>query len=194
DGDGISDGDEVNGTFVGCAHGTNPLKADTDGDGLSDGQEIHGIVLNQKVRRVVNGKIVKRKIGRVFTSPCEVDTDHDGLSDSAEVHGFTLKTRVLRVHLGGKHRWFSTYRIGHVVTNPTVKDTDGDHLSDKQEVRGLRYRGKHKTRVNPDNYDTDFGGIGDGAEVRAHANPVNAHSTPKHPKRARIYVNGFPVG
>ncbi len=34
DGDGLSDGDEVN------VHGTDPLLADTDGDGVNDGQEI----------------------------------------------------------------------------------------------------------------------------------------------------------
>ena len=56
DGDGISDGDEVN------KFHTDPLKADTDGDGLSDGDEI--------------------KLG---TNPLNPDTDGDGIPDGIEV-------------------------------------------------------------------------------------------------------------
>ena len=37
DGDGLSDGDEVNGT--GTGFDTDPLKADTDDDGASDGSD-----------------------------------------------------------------------------------------------------------------------------------------------------------
>ncbi len=45
DGDGISDGDEVNGTGLACStagrcYRTNPLLADTDGDGITDRTEI----------------------------------------------------------------------------------------------------------------------------------------------------------
>lgn len=61
DGDGLSDGDEVN------EHQTDPTRSDTDGDGLSDGAELqtHG------------------------TDPNAADTDEDGLTDGAEIltHG-----------------------------------------------------------------------------------------------------------
>jgi outer membrane protein OmpA-like peptidoglycan-associated protein len=57
DGDGLSDGDEVN------VYKTNPLKADSDGDGLNDGDEI-------KVNK---------------TDPNKADTDGDGLGDGDEV-------------------------------------------------------------------------------------------------------------
>ncbi|MCD8534741.1 MAG: MSCRAMM family adhesin SdrC, partial [Verrucomicrobia bacterium] len=57
DGDGVSDGDEVNGSPV-----TNPLVADTDGDGLSDGAE--------------------KEAG---TNPTLVDSDGDTYPDGQEV-------------------------------------------------------------------------------------------------------------
>ena len=58
DGDGLSDGAEVN------VHGTHPMNPDTDGDGLLDGAEveIHG------------------------TDPLDSDTDGDGLGDGDEVN------------------------------------------------------------------------------------------------------------
>jgi hypothetical protein len=56
DGDGLSDGDEVN------KYHTDPLNPDTDGDGLSDGQEV--------------------KLG---TNPLNPDTDGDGIPDGIEV-------------------------------------------------------------------------------------------------------------
>lgn len=58
DGDGLSDGDEVN------VYGTDPYNPDTDGDGLTDGEE----VLTYK------------------TDPLNPDTDYDGLTDGDEVH------------------------------------------------------------------------------------------------------------
>ena len=57
DGDGLSDGAEVN------QYKTDPAKADTDGDGLSDGDEIN-----------------KDK-----TDPVKSDTDGGGVADGAEV-------------------------------------------------------------------------------------------------------------
>jgi hypothetical protein len=57
DGDGLSDGDEVNIYF------TNPLNPDTDGDGLSDGDEVN----------------------KYQTNPLLWDTDGDDLSDGQEV-------------------------------------------------------------------------------------------------------------
>ncbi|MET0190260.1 MAG: Ig-like domain-containing protein, partial [Pseudonocardia sediminis] len=59
DGDGLSDGQEVNTT------GTDPLAADTDDDGLTDGAEV-----------VTH-----------LTDPLEADTDGDGLDDGPEVTG-----------------------------------------------------------------------------------------------------------
>ena len=57
DGDGLTDGQEVN------QHGTDPVDQDTDGDGLSDGEEVN----------------------EHNTSPNNPDTDGDGVTDGAEV-------------------------------------------------------------------------------------------------------------
>jgi hypothetical protein len=57
DGDGLSDGNEINIRL------TNPTKADTDGDGLSDGFEVN----------------------TSLTNPLLADTDGDGFSDGLEV-------------------------------------------------------------------------------------------------------------
>lgn len=56
DGDGLFDGEEVNG------QGTNPLQADSDGDGLLDGDEL-----------------------RIGSAPDNPDTDGDGIPDGSEV-------------------------------------------------------------------------------------------------------------
>ncbi len=66
DGDGLSDGAEVN------THLTNPLVADTDGDGLSDGAEIN----------------------TYETDPRLTDTDGDGLTDGQEVHFYLTNSRL----------------------------------------------------------------------------------------------------
>ncbi len=57
DGDGLTDGNEVN------ANRTDPLRADTDGDGLTDGDEVN---------------VWK-------TNPTNADTDGDTFKDGAEV-------------------------------------------------------------------------------------------------------------
>ncbi len=57
DGDGLSDGDEIN------IHGTSPYDTDTDGDGLTDGDEV-----------TVHG-----------TNPSRRDTDGDGTYDGTEL-------------------------------------------------------------------------------------------------------------
>ena len=58
DGDGLSDGDEIN------IHGTSPYDTDTDGDGLTDGDEVN-----------VHG-----------TNPSLRDTDGDGAEDPLEMY------------------------------------------------------------------------------------------------------------
>ncbi|MCX6878664.1 MAG: hypothetical protein NTW21_33360 [Verrucomicrobia bacterium] len=63
DGDGRSDGDEVNGGSGPVAIITNPLVADTDGDTLSDGLEVNTYGTNPNVK----------------------DTDSDGYKDNVEV-------------------------------------------------------------------------------------------------------------
>ncbi|HDR15234.1 MAG TPA: OmpA family protein [Desulfobacteraceae bacterium] len=71
DGDGLSDGEEMN------RWNTNPLRADSDNDGLSDGDEVH----------------------KYKTDPTKADTDGDGLSDGDEIHKY--KTDPLKIDTDG---------------------------------------------------------------------------------------------
>ncbi|MDK7351703.1 hypothetical protein QP510_10750, partial [Bifidobacterium breve] len=82
DGDGINDGDEVNGTKNpfqddkfnkdGKPGNTDPLNPDTDGDGLTDGDEVTG----------------KNNNGTP-TNPYKADTDGDGVNDGDEIKNGT---------------------------------------------------------------------------------------------------------
>ncbi|MGV6938643.1 S-layer homology domain-containing protein [Paenibacillus sp. CMM36] len=89
DGDGLTDGQEVN------LIGTNPLKIDTDGNGVNDGDEDSdgdGLTNAEEVKLGTNpgnkdtdfdgwDDAYELKKG---TNPLEADSDHDGLKDSIE--------------------------------------------------------------------------------------------------------------
>ncbi len=138
DGDGLGDGVEVN------THRTNPTKADTDGDGLPDGKEVssHGtdpVVADTDEDGLPDGVEVNQR----NTNPTNPDTDNDGLQDGAEVN----------VH----------------ETDPTVPDTDGDGLTDAAEV--------NEYDTNPSKADTDGDGLADGPEVNVHNTDPNDADT-----------------
>lgn len=110
DGDGLQDGEEVQGTrnqyqetsaFSGYPGSTDPGAADTDGDGLSDFDEVTGT-----------------HVGDTFspTDPNLADTDGDGLSDFEEVMGMTEDGAEFPA------------------TDPTQADSDGDGVNDGPEV------------------------------------------------------------
>ncbi len=81
DGDGLTDGDELN------TYGTNPGVADTDGDGLTDGDEVnvHG---TDPLDKDTDGDLLwdSDEVFNHGTDPLVADTDGDGLSDGAEVN------------------------------------------------------------------------------------------------------------
>jgi len=136
DNDGLSDGDEVN------TYGTDPLDDDSDDDGLTDGDEVN----------------------TYGTDPLDGDSDDDGMPDAWEVDngldpldngdadddpdddGLTNQQE---------------YRNG---TDPNNPDTDGDGLNDGDEV-------SHGT--NPLDPDSDDDGLNDGDEVDAGADPLD---------------------
>ncbi|WP_164518381.1 YPDG domain-containing protein, partial [Bifidobacterium castoris] len=140
DGDGISDGDEVNGTknpFPDGKHdpdgkpgNTDPLNPDTDGDGVSDGDEVTGAKNDGKP-----------------TDPNSDDTDKDGVKDSDEIKDGTDPTKPDTDGDGlpdGEEK-----KIG---TDPTKPDTDGDGISDGDEVNGTKNPfpdGKHDPDGKP---------------------------------------------
>ena len=90
DGDGLSDGAEVN------THGTNPTSADTDQDTLDDGWEVahsldpniatgdHGALGDPDHDGLNNAAELARK-----TDPRDADTDGDGVMDGPEVEAGT---------------------------------------------------------------------------------------------------------
>jgi len=83
DGDGLSDGAEVN------KYHTNPLKKDTDGDGLTDGEEVNSYHTNP-LKKDTDGDGLSdgAEVNKYHTNPNKADTDGDGLSDGAEVNKY----------------------------------------------------------------------------------------------------------
>lgn len=109
DGDGLSDGQEVN------VHGTSPTVADTDGDGLNDGEEVN-----------VYG-----------TSPTNTDTDGDGLPDGWEIdNGLDPQSPAGDDGASGDADGDGLCNSDELAlgTDPRASDTDGDGVSDFQEI------------------------------------------------------------
>lgn len=81
DGDGLSDGDEVN------THNTSPTQADTDSDGLSDGDEVNVHSTNPNLSDSDgDGLIDGDEVNVHNTNPNLSDSDGDGLGDGDEVN------------------------------------------------------------------------------------------------------------
>ena len=190
DGDGLSDGDEIN------KHNTDPLVADTDGDGLNDGDEINDHKTDPNVADTDgDGLSDWDEINKHKTDPLVDDTDEDGLSDGDEINkhktdpllsdsdndGFSDGVEVD----AGTDSTSSTSNPGvdtdadgltdiketaEHKTNPNAADTDGDGLNDGDEIN------KHKT--NPLLFDSDKDGFSDGVEVDAGTDPTSNTSNP----------------
>jgi len=117
DGDGLSDGSEVN------TYGTDPLLFDTDGDGLGDGFEVtYGfnplVGGEQNLDPDLDGlqNLGEQAAG---TDPGDADSDDDGLSDSVEV--FPVRT------LGfGSERLVASPALQARTVNVADFDSDGD--------------------------------------------------------------------
>lgn len=157
DGDGLSDGEEVN------TYKTNPLNPDTDGDGLSDGQEVTQYKTDpNKADTDGDGLSDGEEVNTYKTDPNKADTDGDGLSDNAEVTNY--KTDPLKADTDGDSLNDGA-EVNIYKTDPLKADTDGDGLNDGQEVTSLK--------TDPLNPDTDGGTVDDGIEVKRGTNPLN---------------------
>ncbi|HLP15397.1 MAG TPA: OmpA family protein [Bacteroidota bacterium] len=157
DGDGLSDGDEVN------KYHTDPLKADTDGDGLSDGDEVNKYHTDP-LRADTDGDGLSDgdEVNKYHTDPLKSDTDGDGLSDGDEV--LRYRTDPLKADTDGDGL-SDGEEVMRYHTDPLRADTDGDGLSDGDEV--------NKYHTDPLKVDTDGGGVNDGAEIARGTNPLN---------------------
>ncbi|MDG1478496.1 MAG: MYXO-CTERM sorting domain-containing protein [Myxococcota bacterium] len=136
DADGLSDGDEVN------DHGTDPLDSDTDADGLSDGDEVNDYT----------------------TDPLDSDTDADGLSDGDEVNDHGTDPLDTDTDSDGCTDGDEVNDYG---TDPTIADSDGDGVSDCDEVSG---------GTDPNNVDSDGDGLSDGEELNQGTDPSDSDS------------------
>jgi hypothetical protein len=107
DGDGISNADELSGTF---GYVTDPFNEDTDQDGIDDYTEmVSGFDMSiNYVDKYNNPQTIAETI---FTDPTNNDSDGDGLLDGEERSG----TYIYRTH-------------------PLMADTDGDNLTDGDEI------------------------------------------------------------
>ena len=148
DDDGIDDGTEVN-IYLGYIDPANP---DTDEDGLTDGEEILQYGTSAFDSDTDNdGLLDGEEVHDYLTSPIDFDSDDDALGDGAEVNEHF--TEPLHADSDDDMLQDGTELgivSGHPVdTNPTVFIPDADN--------GV-------TVTNPNNPDTDSGGIPDGNE------------------------------
>jgi hypothetical protein len=79
DGDGLTDGTEVNTTH------TDPNEADSDGDGLDDGTEVNVTHTDPNQGDSDGDGLNDGKEKQIGTDPNKADTDDDGLNDGLEV-------------------------------------------------------------------------------------------------------------
>ncbi len=126
DGDGLTDGEEVN------RYHTDPLKVDSDGDGLSDGDEVHKYKTDPNNKDTDGDGISDGdEVLKYKTDPLNKDTDGDGLSDGEEV--MTYHTDPLNKDTDGDGLSDGD-EVHKYHTDPLKKDTDGGGVNDGDEI------------------------------------------------------------
>ena len=160
DGDGLSDGDEVN------IHGSDPTKQDSDGDGLSDGAEVStddDYRTNPTVKDTDEDGIPDgEEQTSLGTNPAKPDTDEDGIPDGEEIVNGSdgYQTNPTNADSDGDGI-LDGEELKQPVTNPTIKDTDEDGIIDGDEVSS-----DNGYQTNPNKSDTDEDGLTDGQEIK----------------------------
>lgn len=167
DGDGLSDGAEVN------TYHTNPTRTDTDGDGLADGLEVNTLMtdptltdsdsdgLSDYYEVNLDGNPNNYTPG-TDSDPNDPDTDNDGLFDGAEIIAGTGLFDNDSDNDGLLDGFEVSYGFNPLVGGEQGQDPDGDGLTNLQEQT-------HST--NPLLADTDGDGLDDAAEITAGTNP-----------------------
>lgn len=158
DGDGLSDGDELQ------KYNTDPKRMDSDGDGLNDKSEVMTYKTNPNKADTDNdGLNDGAEVNTHKTDPTIADTDGDGLNDGDEVNKY--KTNPNKKDTDGDGLSDGDEVNVHK-TDPNNSDSDSDMLTDGEEVM--------KIKSNPLEADTDKGGVNDGVEIKNSTNPLDA--------------------
>ncbi len=178
DGDGLTDGDEVN------VYGSDPTVADTDGDGLADGSEVNthgtdpadadsdddgygdGDEVDNGVSPLDDQDVPPDNDGDFVSDLNDPDDDDDGLTDEAEINTHGTDPFDSDSDDDGLTDGAEINTQGTDANNP---DTDGDGLTDGDEVN------THNT--DPLNSDTDGDWLNDGAEVNTYGTNPNDPDT-----------------
>ncbi|MDR0930758.1 MAG: S-layer homology domain-containing protein [Clostridiales bacterium] len=176
DGDGLTDGDEIN------IHHTDPTNNDTDGDTYGDGWEVDNgydpLDPDSKPDPTNDsdgdGLTDGDEINIHHTDPSKTDTDGDGYGDGWEVeNGYDPLDPDSKPDPSGDTDGDGVTdgdEINNHHTDPTNNDTDGDGLTDGDEINN------HHT--DPTNKDTDGDGYNDGWEVENGYDPLDPDSKP----------------
>lgn len=159
DGDGLSDGYELN-TF-----NSDPLLADTDEDGLSDDEENTQGTNPNSADSDGDSLSDYDELNTHSTNPNLADSDSDGMNDAYEVE-FGLDTNADDASLDNDGDALTNLQEQDIGTNPSLADTDRDGLSDYDEVFA------HGTL--PSQEDSDGDRIPDGWELQNTLDPLNA--------------------
>ena len=188
DGDGLSNADEINGTYN-TAFGnapTDPTNADTDGDGLDDGVEEGVVPLNSNKTIPINytGPLVDAN-GKLInhTNPNAKDTDGDGVSDAVEIakgtdptngsDGMLSETDVdCAYFIDGTNNWESILGLLNASPNPLVADLifyklDGTIAA---TVQAVKFGNNASMKLSPSTYGATEGSV----EIRTTQGPALA--------------------
>ena len=165
DGDGLTDGDEIN------IYMTLPLFADSDGDGLSDGSEVNNhltdpIIFDTDGDGIGDGA----EINQFGTNPLNSDTDGDGMDDGFEIKNALNPNDAADGASDRDGDGLSNITEFNLGTDPNSIDSDGDGLTDAEEA--------NVTGTDPTREDSDSDGMPDGWELEHQLDPLDATDGP----------------
>ncbi|MEK6776778.1 MAG: MopE-related protein [bacterium] len=158
DGDGLSDGEEVN------LYGTDPFSnVDSDGDAMSDDWEtVYGLdpLSNDSDQDQDADGLTNLQEYLIHTNPVRLDTDGDGLWDGEEINLYhTDPLRHVDADVDGmSDDWENAYGLDPF-SDDTAQDLDSDGLTNIKE---------YEIGTKPDSGDSDGDGLSDGDEVNVH--------------------------
>jgi len=181
DGDGISDGNEVS---TENGYETDPTNPDSDDDGIPDGEELTSIGTNPAQADtdddgIPDGEEIVNGSDGYQTNPTNPDSDGDGLTDGAEVNQHGTDPTSADTDGDGIPDGAELSSDNGYQTNATKADTDGDGLTDGEEIKNYG--------TNPLIPDTDGDGVPDGQEVEQGSDPAEGVGG------TGLDVNGLPM-